>query len=263
MPNPTDRRPPDPADPSARRVVRLEGTSNFRDLGGYPGWHGRRLRWGRLFRSAHLGGLTARDQQQVARLGITRVLDFRGGAERAATPNRLSGVAEHSLAIEPTVVQRMDALVAAGRTLNAALVGDLMCDLYRGLVNTQAARFAELFDHLLATDAPLVFHCTAGKDRTGIAAALVLLALGVPRDVVRRDYLLTNDVFEHPPLPHNDTPPEALAVLWRVQEGFLDAALQVIDTEHGGPERYLRQRLGLSDAALDALAARYLEPAAP
>lgn len=260
MPSHPDRTSHDAFDPLAQRVVRLEGTSNFRDLGGYPGHGGRRLRWGRLYRSAHLGGLTASDQQHLAQLGIARALDFRGVAERAAAPNRLRGVAEHSLAIEPTVVQRMDALVAAGRTLTAPVVSELMRDLYRGLVNQQAARFAELFEHLLRADTPLVFHCTAGKDRTGLAAALVLFALGVPTDVVRSDYLLTNDLFEHPPLPHNDPPPEALAVLWRVQDGFLDAALQAIDTEHGGVDQYLRRRLGLSEAALGALAARYLEP---
>lgn len=261
MPSPSDPGAITPLEPLARRVVRLEGASNFRDLGGYLGHHGRRLHWGRLYRSAHLGALTDSDRRRVAQLGITHVLDFRGRAERATTPNRLPGVAEHSLAIEPTVVQRMDTLVAAGRRLDAAMVGELMRDLYRGLVRQQAARFAELFEHLLAADSPLVFHCTAGKDRTGIAAALVLFALGVPRDVVRNDYLLTNELFEPPPMPHNDTPPEALAVLWRVQDAFLDAALQVIDTEHGGIHPYLRHHLGLSEAALDALAARYLEPA--
>lgn len=260
MSNPSDRSVHATSEPADQRVVHLEGASNFRDLGGYAGRHGRRLRWGQLYRSAHLGGLTAHDQQRVAQLGITRVLDFRGVAERASTPNRLPGATEHSLAIEPTVVQRMDALVAAGRTLTAAVVAELMRDLYRGLVNQQAVRFAELFEHLLAADTPLVFHCTAGKDRTGIAAALILLALGVPRDVVRSDYLLTNELYRHPPVPHSDTPPDALAVLWRVQDGFLDAALQVIDIEHGGVDNYLRQRLGLGPAALETLATRYLEP---
>jgi protein-tyrosine phosphatase len=242
------------------RVVPLEGTSNFRDLGGYLGQGGRRVRWRRLYRSAHLGGLTGGDQRVLAQLGLARAFDFRGVAERAATPNRLSGVTEHSLAIEPSVVQRMDEMVAAGRKLTAPLVTDLMKDLYRGLVNDQAHRFAEMFDHLLQADAPLVFHCTAGKDRTGVAAALVLLALGVSRELVLQDYLLTNDLFKRPPTPHSDTPDEALAVLWRVQQGFLDAALEAVDTQHGGIELYLRQRLGLNDAAISALAARYLEP---
>jgi protein-tyrosine phosphatase len=107
-----------------------------------------------------------------------------------------------------------------------------------------------------------VFHCTAGKDRTGFAAALILLALGVPRQTVLADYLLTNQHYRHPPMPHSDTPAEVLAVLWRVQQGFLDAALQAVDHDQGGIDRYLRQRLGLGDAALARLAALYLEPVA-
>lgn len=250
---------PDPqADPPAVRALALQGATNFRDLGGYLGHGGRPLRWGRLFRSDHLGALTARDQATLGRLGLATVLDFRGVQERAATPNRLQGVVEHSLAIEPSVVQRIDELAAAGQTLNATVVARLMQDLYRSLVKEQSQRYAELFEHLLQTDAPLVFHCTAGKDRTGFAAALILLALGVSREQVLQDYLLTNDLFHHPPMPSGRVPPEALAVLWRVQPPFLDAALGAIDADHGSVDRYLRQRLGLSPAALDGLAARYL-----
>lgn len=243
------------------RVWPLQGATNFRDLGGYPGHGGRPLRWRRLFRSDHLGGLTEADQAALAALGLARAFDFRGEAERAATPYLLPGVVQHPLSIEPTVVQRMQDMVDAGQQLTAAVAVELMQDLYRALVNDQAHRFAELFEHLLAVDAPVVFHCTAGKDRTGFAAALVLSALGVPRDLVLQDYLLTNQVYRHQPVARSDTPAEALAVLWRVQAGFLDAALQVVDVEHGGVDRYLHQRLGLGPAALDALAARYLQDA--
>ena len=243
------------------RVWRLQGATNFRDLGGYPGHGGRPLRWRRLFRSDHLGGLTAADHSTLAALGLGRSVDFRGTAERAAMPYALPGAVQHPLAIEPTVVQRMQALVAAGHTLDATTVVGLMAELYRSLVNDQAHRFAELFEHLLAAEAPLMFHCTAGKDRTGVAAALILLALGVPRAVVMQDYLLSNLVYRHPPIPLTDTPADVLAVLWQVQAGFLEAALQVIDTEHGGTDHYLAQRIGLSPAAMATLAARYLQEA--
>lgn len=241
------------------RVLPLQGASNFRDLGGYPGRAGRELRWRRLFRSDHLGGLTDADKAVLAALGVTLALDFRGEAERAAAAYELPGVTQHSLAIEPTVVQRMQALADAGQPLGAAAVTGLMRDLYRGLVNDQAHRFAELFEHLLQAQAPVVFHCTAGKDRTGFAAALILLALGVPRDKVVQDYLLTNQVFRHPPSSHAASiPADAMAVLWCVQEDFLAAALHAVDADHGGVERYLHRRLGLSPAALEALAAKYL-----
>jgi protein-tyrosine phosphatase len=241
------------------RVWRLQGASNFRDLGGYVGHGGRPLRWRRLFRSDHLADLTPQDLALLAQLQLARAFDFRGIAERAATPYELPGVTQHSLAIEPTVVQRMNDITAAGRALTAPVVTELMKDLYRALINDRADRFAELFEHLIHSDAPSVFHCTAGKDRTGVAAALVLLALGVPRDVVLQDYLLTNELVRDPVNSQGDTPPEARAVLWRVQQDFLDTALSIVDADHGGVERYLAQRLRLSAAALHALSARYLQ----
>jgi protein-tyrosine phosphatase len=219
------------------------------------------VRWRRLFRSDHLGGLTQADKARLVGLGLARSFDFRGEAERAAARYQLPGLTQHSLAIEPTVVQRMQDLMGAGLSLTPAHTAELMADLYRALVNDQSHRFAELFEHLLTADTPLVFHCTAGKDRTGFAAALVLLALGVPRDVVLQDYLLTNRVFKHPASTQHTLSAEVLAVLWQVQPGFLQAALQVVDSEHGGIERYLQQRMGLGPAALRALAERYLQPA--
>jgi protein-tyrosine phosphatase len=243
------------------RLWQLQGASNFRDLGGYPGHGGRPLRWRRLFRSAHLAGLTARDQAALAPLGVGKVLDFRGRAERAEAPYELPGAEQHSLAIEPTVAQRLYDLLAGGRRVGAAQAAALMHDLYRGLVNDQALRFAEFFDHLLHADTALVFHCTAGKDRTGLAAALLLLALGVPRPLVMRDYLLSREAFRHPPLPADEALVEAAAVLWSVDEGFLEVALHALDHDQGGVERYLGQRLGLSPAALQRLAERWLQPA--
>lgn len=242
------------------RVLPLQGASNFRDLGGYRGRDGRALRWRLLFRSDHLQGLTEADQQTLKTIGLAQSFDFRGEAERATAAYQLPGVAQHSLAIEPTVVQSMQALVASGKTLTTQAVTGLMLDLYRSLVNEQAHRFAELFEHLLQARAPLVFHCTAGKDRTGVAAAWILLALGVPRDAVMQDFLLTNQVLRPAPTLSGVFPAEAAAVLWGVQPTFLETALQVVETEHGGIESYLRQKIGLTPAALQALEARYLQP---
>jgi protein-tyrosine phosphatase len=241
------------------RIYRLQGATNFRDLGGYAGLEGRPVRWGRLFRSDHLGGLTEDDHASLAKLGLNRSFDFRGNSERAATPYQLPGVVQHSLAIEPTVVQRMEAMEAAGRELTEPIVVELMNDLYRSLVNDQASRFAQFFEHLIGTEGPLVFHCTAGKDRTGVAAALVLFALGVSRDQIMQDYLLTNELLERRMLSGSRAPPDALAVLWRVQESFLDTALKTIEADHGGVDRYLKHRLRLTRAKLDTLADKYLE----
>ncbi len=243
------------------RVLPLQGASNFRDLGGYTGQGGRPLRWRSLFRAEHLAGLTEADLATLARLGLRRSVDFRGQAEGAAQPYQWPGITRHALAIEPSVVQDMQDLTAAGQRLTVPLVQALMQDLYRALVTAQAPRYAEMFALLLQDDTPLVLHCTAGKDRTGVAAALILLALGVPRPVVLQDYLLTNRHYRRPLPLQSDLPPEVLDVLWRVQADFLAAALATIDTRPGGLAGFLRRDLGLDTAALGRLAARYLAPA--
>jgi protein-tyrosine phosphatase len=244
------------------RVLPLQGASNFRDLGGYAGHDGRTVRWRRLFRSAHLADLSNADRALLGQLGVSRAFDFRGVQERAAVPYELPGLTQLSLAIEPSVVQRMQDMLAAGERLDGSAAARLMRELYRSLVNDQAHRFAAMFEALLQDDKPAVLHCTAGKDRTGFAAALILLALGVPRAVVMQDFLLSNELYRRPDLPpETQTPREALEVLWRVEEGFLQAALDAVDTEHGGVQPYLEQRLGLGPAACRQLAERYLDSA--
>jgi protein-tyrosine phosphatase len=241
------------------RSLRLTGASNFRDLGGYAGADGN-VRWRRLFRSDHLAALTPQDAQVLQSLGITRVFDLRGVSERAAVPYDLPGVRQYPLPIEPTVVQRMKDVMDMGQHLTPQRMVELMQQTYRAFAHDNAARFAELFAHMLGSDEPLVFHCTAGKDRTGFAAALILLALDVPRDVVMQDYLLTNDTYRMPtPSAQNRVPREVLEVLWRVRQEFLDAALQAVDQDFGGIDNYLERELRLTPAARRALAARYLD----
>ena len=242
------------------RLVTLAGASNFRDLGGYPGHAGRTVRWRRLYRSDHLGLLTEADQVELRQRGVATALDFRGLHESAATHYSVPGLQRHALHIEPTVVQRMHEMASRGQLLDEAATVGLMEDLYRAVVRQQSARLAQFFAHVLAAEQPLVFHCTAGKDRTGVAAALLLSALGVQPDLVMQDFLLTNRVFRPPTLVADELPPDARRALWSVRAQYLQAALQVIESEHGGLVPYLRDVLGLSPTMLDDLAQQYLEP---
>ena len=242
------------------RVIALAGATNFRDLGGYSGAGGRRVRWRRLFRSDHLADLHTQDHQTLSQLGITRAFDFRGIQERAQAAYEVPGLRQVSLAIEPAVVQRMQDVAAAGQALTGPVVTELMKDLYRGLAAERMGAFAQLFEQLLAVDEPAVFHCTAGKDRTGFAAALILQALGVSRTDIMQDYLLTNTLYRHPMPQHSKTPAEALAVLWTVQSGFLEAAWEVIDRLPGGFDTYLSQHMGVSPSGRQLLRQRYLGP---
>lgn len=239
------------------RSLNLAGASNFRDLGGYRTEDGRSLRWRRLFRSDHLAALTPQDQRALEVLGLSRALDFRGVEESDAASYALPGVARHPLPIEPTVVQGIQTLLQAGHQLTARDAVDLMQKTYRAFVLDNAPRFAELFRHLVEDDAPLVFHCTAGKDRTGFAAALILSALAVPREVMMHDYLLTNQLYRRSAPVQTDTPQEVLDVLWRVQADFLEAALQAVDERHGGIDRYLRE-IGVGERERARLAELYL-----
>jgi protein-tyrosine phosphatase len=242
------------------RSLSLQGATNFRDLGGYTGLNGRSVQWRKLFRSDHLGSLTQADVAVVAGLGVQRVCDFRGAQERLTAPCILPGAQVQALSIEPTVVQRLTERLEAGDVLTSADMVSLMQQTYRDFVHHNTPRFKALFAQLLASNAPLVFHCTAGKDRTGFAAALILLSLGVSHDVVMQDYLLTNVLLKVPPHAGGPLTPEVRDVLYRVQTDFLMAAFEVVERDHGGVDAYLTHDLGLGAAERALLANLYLAP---
>lgn len=245
------------SDPPARHLD-LAGASNFRDLGGYATRDGRTVRWRKLFRSNHLGHLTASDSAILRELGVRSAFDFRGQHERSEALCGMEEIETHSLPVEPTVVAALRAIVSSGRPATAADALEVMRDSYRGYVEQSTPRFRALFAHLLQDRAPLVIHCTAGKDRTGFAAAMILLALDVPRPVVMRDYLLTNQLYRMP-APHDSRAPrEVLQVLWRVQEDFLNAALDIVEQEDGGVRGYLSRELRVGEPERRRLQALYL-----
>ncbi|MEJ6022539.1 tyrosine-protein phosphatase [Ramlibacter sp. PS4R-6] len=234
----------------------LKNATNFRDLAANVSAP---LRRGVLYRSDHLGALDAEDAQAIQSLGVKRVLDFRGVHERTAAACRLPGVQVHSLAIEPTIVQVLSDLMNAGHSLTESDVVAHMQDTYRGFVRTSTHRFAEFFAHLLESSEPTVFHCTAGKDRTGFAAVLVLRALGARDDEVMRDYLLTNELLKPERIRGDWALPEhAAKVLYGVQPAFLEAALAEIDAHWGGMDGYLRVGLGLGEGERQRLRDLYL-----
>ncbi|AMO24465.1 tyrosine-protein phosphatase [Ramlibacter solisilvae] len=235
----------------------VNNPSNFRDLSTFVE---RPLRPGTLYRSDHLGALDEDDARQIRALGIRRVLDFRGMRERESARCQVPDVAVHSLSIEPTIVQVIGDLMSAGHQLTGEDVVAHMQDTYRGFVRHSSHRFAEFFGHLLQSNEPTVFHCTAGKDRTGFAAALVLRALDVPPEEVMRDYLLTNERLKMDSSGWK-LPPQAAKVLLGVQPAFLEAAFEAIEQDYGGIEGYLRYGLGLRDPERARLRELYLRTA--
>ncbi len=236
----------------ASTSIALQGASNFRDVGGYTTQDGRKVRRGQVFRSDHLAGLTADDLQQVQRIGLTHSLDFRGVAECAATPYAVAGVQRVALTIEPSVIAKMQALVAQGIEPTTEETVELMRGTYRDFVNHNADTFGRFLKHLLAQSTPQVFHCTAGKDRTGFAAALLLSALGVDRATIEHDYLLTNQLYRRDPHIEGKGPAHVMKVLWQVQPAFLHAAFEAVD-QQGGMQDYLHGPIGLDTQEVQGL----------
>ena len=240
------------------RPIALEGASNFRDLGGYEGRDGRRLQWRKLYRSAHLANLTQQDLDQIKALGVTRSADFRGVGESAHLAYHWPSIDRHALVVEPTVVQRAQSMLDDGQSLTEQATEELMHETYRSFVNVYGSRFAQFFDLLQTSDEPLVFHCTAGKDRTGWAAALLLTALGVDEEQIMEDYLLTNQLFKRPVSIFGNMSEEVLDALWRVQPSYLMASVDIVRAQHGSVDKYLTEALGVDQAARDRLAQLYL-----
>lgn len=244
---------------SPARHLDLAGASNFRDLGGYPARDGRTVRWRQIFRSNHLGHLTEADVEVLRGLGLRSAFDFRGTEERMAATCGLEEIAVHSLPIEPTVVAALRARRAGGAPLSSTDALEVMRDSYRNYVRHNTPSLRALFAHLLDDHAPLVIHCTAGKDRTGFACALILHALGVPDDLIAEDYLLTNRFYRRDPSASSDLPEEVKQVLGSVEASFLAAAFEAINADYGNLENYFGKGLRLGAAERARLELRYLE----
>ncbi|MBN1428826.1 MAG: tyrosine-protein phosphatase [Anaerolineae bacterium] len=176
------------------RILPLEGAHNFRDLGGYETVDGRRVKWGKLYRSDHLGGLTRTDQRYLETLGIRQVYDLRTFAEVNRNPDLLPS----SVRYAHFPIFADDPIDKSAILLRRNHLHSVMFDMYRTGLDKGRETYARLFGQLAEyKNMPAVFHCSAGKDRAGLMSALVLLALDVQIETVIDDYSLTNLCAEH------------------------------------------------------------------
>jgi protein-tyrosine phosphatase len=247
--------------PSNPRLLPTESLFNVRDLGGYPvaGGDGaddkagkrarRQVKWGLLFRAGDLYQPSDGDKALLEQKGIRTIVDFRGTREAARSPDAALGTVKKTQALPIDAGNMMD-LSQVERGVNAA---DLMEKLYRVLVDKARPQYREFFKILSQkANAPLLFHCSAGKDRTGLAAALILSALRVERELIYQDYLLSHTYLKEKYREWLEREPHLEPVM-TVRRSYLEAAFARIDQDFGGMEQYLRAELGADSALLREL----------
>lgn len=249
-------------------MVPLEGTLNFRDLGGYPAAGGV-TRWGVLYRSDRLNALTEADVAHLGGLGLRTVCDFRYDREVEEDPSRLpDGASIVRLAVGSAPgdnPRSLEDMIRAGEITQVTAA--TMAEGYLRMLEQQATLFGELL-RLVADPAnhPVVIHCTAGKDRTGLGAALLLGAVGVDRDTIVADYALTDEYRSKHRLAEIGPQIEAqglklddLRVLFTAPAETMAITLDRLDETWGSLEGYLAGPAGVSTDTIDALRAALVD----
>lgn len=229
------------------RFYDLDGARNFRDFGGYINEDGDQVAWGKLFRSNQPAGMTDADYSKVASLKIATIVDFRTEEERAKDPTNWQGGRVPEFVLLPMgsteAFVELDALVeAAIEAEDTVALRELGAEVYRRMPIEYATELGDLLRDLASEQSvPVLLHCHAGKDRTGLGAALILSLLGVPRDTIMADYLhsndrLLNDGVERSPIEQ---------VYWGVEAEWLQASFDAIEAKYGSVDRYIEVALGI------------------
>ncbi|MFN5902553.1 MAG: tyrosine-protein phosphatase [Novosphingobium sp.] len=254
------------------RILPLQGIQNFRYYGAYTGLDGRKVRAGLLWRSAQHGEATDDDLAAVDRLGLATIIDLRGTSERTANPCRRSpGFCAEVLHSPGETAGLALHLEAAEGALTREQAFAAMMRLYEGIAFREnfTPMLRTYFAALLRGPQPSLVHCVAGKDRTGFAVALAQHVLGVERDVIIADYVLTNQAgnierriaqgAEAIRGKYGDIDDETIRTLMGVEEDYIVTALDRAETAHGSLDAYLEAVLGVDAEAREQLRAHYLE----
>jgi protein-tyrosine phosphatase len=258
----------------AARKLFFDCTHNFRDLGGYRTTDNRQLKWGRVYRSDKLSSLSEQDQHFILRLGISQVSDFRSDEERRDSPHNLplnSGITVRELPITSDAVQiERITLRLQEDDATADDMALFLVEANREMVERFTPIYRQWLQALLNEDSyPQVFHCTAGKDRTGFGAALLLSILGVPQQTILQDYLATNTYtaarvdsivhYVHEKTMHQVNQ-DVIRTLFTVQAHYLGEAFKAIEEEYGNVDNYIEIALGFTHTQRLILQSLLLQP---
>lgn len=253
------------------RVLKIPGVRNLRDLGGYKTLDGRTVRWGRLFRSGRLSELSSRGLDILSKIGFYSIIDFRSAYEVERNPDRLpEGPAFIHLPVMDEANREMSQEIR--RRIQDNHFGgfdpsSLILRAYQQFPTEFTPAYKTFMENIRDSEgAPVLWHCTAGKDRTGYAAAILLRVLGVDQSTIHEDYLLSN---QHVKLIDKRVIAATLArglkayrmikPLLSVQGQWLEASFETIDKEWGSFDSYIREGLGLSDPDIKHIKDLFLE----
>ncbi|PEA54741.1 protein-tyrosine-phosphatase [Bacillus pseudomycoides] len=255
----------------AERRLPLQGAFNFRDLGGYEAKDGRVVKWGKLYRSEELAGLTEEDIRCLYNLGLKTICDYRTDFEVNHKPNpEMKDVRQVSLPVMQDLAKdlNINEFFHLGDLSMLGKPGEYLVKMNRDFVtgNEAFVIFLELIQD--TNNLPLLNHCTAGKDRTGFASALLLLLLGVPEETVMQDYLLSNGFREQlnekmmaflGAQIKDETSIEILSAMFEARVEYLQAAFDEIHNVYGSVEQYAEKGIGITKEQLDDLRDLLLE----
>jgi protein-tyrosine phosphatase len=259
----TATQPPVTANQS--HALDLQGAPNFRDVGGYATADGRHVRRGEIFRSGELSRLTPADVEKVDSLKIASVIDLRTEEERMHAPSPWRHPPQDLYASpKTTLAPVMRTILGDAGTADGARAG--LIKFYTQMPDSYRDEYSAMFHRIAAGKLPVLVHCTAGKDRTGVAVAVLLTTIGVPRQTVIDDYAMTETLV--PPAGAASVraapvggaaqalarlPEESRLALWRSDPKYISAALKSIDGEYGSVNAYLERGLGLTKGEIRAL----------
>jgi len=263
---------------SKHNLIPFEGIDNARDLGGFVTADGATVRRRRLIRSSKLSDVTKNDKRVlVEEYNVRKVIDFRASIEKQHSPDVIIPGVEYielpvfEESVSGVTHERRPSVLLEGKDGMASLHPDQMKKAYKRMVEDEFSRsqYRKFFDILLENnEGSVLWHCTMGKDRTGLATVFLLSALGVPRESIISDYLMTNQycadrvdriVAEVLSRMEGEMDPATCRAFFCAMPEYIDEALRLIDEKFGSMEEFLSTEIGLSQPRLDKLRRMYLE----
>ena len=235
----------------SNRGIDMDNVSNFRDLGGYSTVNDNQLKWGHIYRSGHLSNSNLFDQDKIKRLGIKTIIDLRTEKDRKAHPYFVN-IPKINIPIESCdFINIKDIILKENFTRSETIL--YMQKAYKELIEENSRNFADIFDIMLdKNNYPLLITSHLGKDRVGVAAALILYALGVPEYIIEEDYLASNNYIDPKKTitvsePLSETMQESMTALFSANSSYLSYAFDYIRDKYGSIENYLEKELRVSN----------------